>query len=102
MDNFGMLEALLTSIIGIAVVFAVLIVLSFLVKLISYVSIAIDKNSKKANTLQTVKEDIQNNNSNQLILDGVDEPTAAILMAIVADKLGVEPEKLIFKSMKAI
>ena len=35
-----------------------------------------------------------------LELDGVDEPTAAVIMAIVSDESGIPLNRLLFKSIK--
>ena len=37
-----------------------------------------------------------------LALSGVDEPTAAMVMAITADKLGAQPSELSFRAIRAI
>ena len=37
-----------------------------------------------------------------LALCGVDEPTAAMVMAITADKLGTQPSELSFRAIRAI
>ena len=37
-----------------------------------------------------------------LALCGVDEPTAAMVMAITADKLGIQPSELSFRAIRAI
>ena len=37
-----------------------------------------------------------------LALCGVDEPTAAMVMAITADKLGAQPSELSFRAIRAI
>ncbi|KNY25154.1 OadG family protein [Pseudobacteroides cellulosolvens] len=105
-----LLDSLLVSVFGITVVFTVLIALSFFIKLQSAVVSAISNDSTKA-----VKEEIKTHDalkeqaavdtgwtSGELKLIGVDEKTAAMIMAIVSDESKIPLLELQFKSIRAL
>ena len=107
------LYALQVSLFGIVIVFALLIILAILIMIISRIvrageSIASKKKKKteapaapaqvQAQTAGTPLPDTLSQGS--LVLEGVDEPTAAVIMAIVSDESGIPLNRLMFKSIK--
>lgn len=107
------LYALQVSLFGIVIVFALLIILAILIMIISRIvrageSIASNKKKKaeapaapaqvRAQTAGTPLPDTLSQGS--LVLEGVDEPTAAVIMAIVSDESGIPLNRLMFKSIK--
>ncbi len=107
------LYALQVSLFGIVIVFALLIILAILIMIISRIvrageSIASNKKKKaeapaapaqvRAQTAGTPLPDTLSQGS--LVLEGVDEPTAAVIMAIVSDESGIPLNRLLFKSIK--
>lgn len=123
-DNFDMdmplgeklVFALQVSLFGILMVFLLLIILAVLIMIISRVvrlgeNIAAKKGKKNADSdapapaqqaaaAGTPLPGTQSQST--LDLDGVDEPTAAVIMAIVSDESGVPLNRLLFKSIKKI
>lgn len=123
-DNFDMgmplgekfVFALQVSLFGILMVFLLLIILAVLIMIISRVvrlgeNIAAKKGKKNADSdapapaqqaaaAETPLPGTQSQGT--LDLDGVDEPTAAVIMAIVSDESGVPLNRLLFKSIKKI
>lgn len=123
-DNFDMgmplgeklVFALQVSLFGILMVFLLLIILAVLIMIISRVvrlgeNIAAKKGKKNADSdapapaqqaaaAGTPLPGTQSQGT--LDLDGVDEPTAAVIMAIVSDESGIPLNRLLFKSIKKI
>lgn len=123
-DNFDMgmplgeklIFALQVSLFGILMVFLLLIILAVLIMIISRVvrlgeNIAAKKSKKNADSdapapaqqaaaAGTPLPGTQSQGT--LDLDGVDETTAAVIMAIVSDESGVPLNRLLFKSIKKI
>lgn len=103
-------DSLLVSVFGIGIVFAVLIFLSFFIKLQSAaVNFIINKNTaaiKEEIKAQEVINDQDDNDtgwtSGELKLIGVDEKTAAMIMAIVSDESKIPLSELQFKSIRAL
>ncbi len=118
-DNFDMnmplgeklVFALEVSLFGILMVFALLIILALCIKIVSAIvrfgeSTAAKKKSKGSNT-DAVQADAPvatplpgTQSQGSLVLEGVDEPTAAVIMAIVSDESGIPLNRLLFKSIK--
>ncbi len=118
-DNFDMnmplgeklVFALEVSLFGILMVFALLIILALCIKLISAVvrfgeNTAAKKKGKGSNT-DAVQADAPvatplpgTQSQGSLVLEGVDEPTAAVIMAIVSNESGIPLNRLLFKSIK--
>jgi Na+-transporting methylmalonyl-CoA/oxaloacetate decarboxylase gamma subunit len=108
------IDSLLVALFGLSVVFLVLILLSLLVKIQSLILGYIIKHNSKVN--ETKSKDIKNTSDNkekiiaedeqwsagELKLIGVDEKTAAMIMAIVSDESQIPLSELIFRSIKAI
>lgn len=101
-------NSILVAIIVMSIVFSCLVALSFLVKLQSFIFGSLFQNKKD----ELQKEVSQNNvesrkkntevSSGELKLIGVDEKTAAIIMAILSDELETSLDELSFKSIKLI
>ncbi len=105
-------DSLLVSLFGISVVFFVLISLSFLVKFQSFIIRKIVGKRTRVN----VPSEMSNENSNtadvstgdselstgELKLIGVDEKTAAMIMAIVSDESKIPLSQLQFKSIRLL
>ena len=108
----SILDSLLVALLVMSIVFIVLIVLILLVKIQSKIFSLIDKKKDKpamkvstSSSIHAKSNSIQNNDEiskGQLDLIGVDEQTAAIIMAIVCDELKLSLNQLHFKYIKAI
>lgn len=121
-DNFDMgmplgeklVFALQVSLFGILMVFLLLIILAVLIMIISRVvrfgeNLAGKKGKKNAASDEpapvqqsaAVGTPLPGTQSQGMLeLDGVDEPTAAVIMAIVSDESGIPLNRLLFKSIK--
>lgn len=115
------ITSLMTGIMMMVFVFFVLVLLYFLIRGMSYVLMAINNSvsqqqaNKAAPSNVAVADsgskmsiaDTQSQSENiafggNVILTNVDEPTAAMLMAIVSDQSGIPLSELCFKSIKAL
>lgn len=100
------LESIPYALFCMAVVFVVLIILSIMIKLVSLIINAVSGNRSKSDaekdSVNLSGEQPEDNTVQKIILDGTDEKTAALIMAVVADEAGIQPEELCFKSIKAI
>lgn len=118
-DNFDMgmplgeklVFALQVSLFGILMVFLLLIILAVLIMIISRVVRLGENLAGKKNTASDEPAPVQQSaaagtplpgtqSQGTLELDGVDEPTAAVIMAIVSDESGIPLNRLLFKSIK--
>ena len=121
-DNFDMgmplgeklVFALEVSLFGIIMVFLLLIILAVLIMIISRVVRFGEKLAGKKGKKNTASDEpapVQQSaaagtplpgtqSQGTLELDGVDEPTAAVIMAIVSDESGIPLNRLLFKSIK--
>ena len=101
-------ESFMVALFCIAGVFIVLLSLCFIIKLFSF---ALGLISKKK-TMMPIPEPVcakqpvpvveEDFSSGNLKLRDVDEPTAAMIMAIVSDESGIPLSELCFKSIKLI
>jgi Na+-transporting methylmalonyl-CoA/oxaloacetate decarboxylase gamma subunit len=108
----SVLDSLFVALLVMVIVFIVLIVLCFLVKIQSVIFNLVDKKKAKPSSKGSNQSSVDCNStyvqngsevsSGQLDLIGVDEKTAAMIMAIVSDELKVSLSELQFKSIKAI
>lgn len=106
----SLIDSLLLSVFGMLVVFVVLVALIFFVKIQSAVANAISNNDKKTvkeeiKTQEVVKEQSADDagwTAGELKLIGVDEKTAAMVMAIVSDESKIPLSELQFKSIRAV
>ena len=118
-DNFDMgmplgeklVFALEVSLFGIIMVFLLLIILAVLIMIISRVVRLGENLAGKKNAASDEPAPVQQSaaagtplpgtqSQGTLELDGVDEPTAAVIMAIVSDESGIPLNRLLFKSIK--
>ena len=106
-------EAFSISITGIVVVLLMLALLALLVQLLSKTIQFFEKKTQKKpaeaektdahSNQKTVGTPLaENQSAGSLDLNGVDEKTAAVLMAIVSHKSGIPLNRLAFKSIKKI
>ncbi|MGN1195529.1 MAG: OadG family protein [Acutalibacteraceae bacterium] len=110
--KMGIGEALLTAVIGIATVLMILAVIALLIMLVSKVIRLIETKTAKApeagstasptNTPPAAVPLPDTESQGELILENVDEPTAAVIMAIVSNKSGIPLNRLCFKSIKLL
>lgn len=105
------LNSLYIGLFGMSVVFAVLIFLILLILLQSYVARKLATwKEKEAQEIEAPAEQAypavalatELGEPPELKLTGVDEKTAAIIMAIVCDETGIDPSMLYFKSIRAM
>ncbi len=102
-------ESFLVALLCITIVMLVLSSLFVLIKLFSF-GIGLIENAQKKRKLSTIKNietrpiaEIQPlYSAGELKLHNVDEPTAAMIIAIVSDESGIPLSELCFKSIKAI
>ena len=118
-DNFDMgmplgeklVFALQVSLFGIIMVFLLLIILAVLIMIISRVVRLGENLAGKKNAASDEPAHVQQSaaagtplpgtqSQGTLELDSVDEPTAAVIMAIVSDESGIPLNRLLFKSIK--
>jgi len=98
-ETIGFGEAILDALFIMVVVFAILIVLMFIIK---GVSLYLDRNINKKENKEPVIEVKQSIKENVLNLIEVSEEEAALIMAIVSDQTEIPLEELVFKSIKLI
>ena len=101
-------ESLMVALFCMAGVFVVLLCLCFILKLLS-LALGSIADKKKPSTVSepapaepsapALEEDFSSGN---LTLRDVDEPTAAMIMAIVSDESGIPLPELCFKSIKLL
>ncbi len=108
-NNFGFTEALQVALIGMTVVLSELALIAVFIMLISKAVRSFEgkrgKNQPAESPVasaQAVPSPSAMQSSGELKLVGVDEPTAAVIMAIVSNQSGIPLNKLSFKSIKAI
>ena len=96
-------EALIVAASGFLVVFFMLALLWLIIVLINKVVTSIEK--QDATVTKTVEEPVTSNNltyGGDIALYGVDEKTAATIMAIISDETKIPLNELIFKSIKVM
>jgi len=115
-SNLAIVDALVISAMGFAMVFAVLVILMIIIKIMGIVSekspaiaaklpkINLKKKEAPAPVVEEVKEDAPKaiGTCGELVLVNTEERDAAMIMAIVADELGTPLNELRFKSIKRI
>ena len=109
--KMGIGEALLTAVIGISTVLMILAIIAVLIMLVSKVIRAIEAKTAKTDSPVTAAAGSappaavplpDTESQGELILENVDEPTAAVIMAIVSNKSGIPLNRLCFKSIKLL
>ena len=108
-EHMGFGASLLFSVIGIALVFAVLIVLSLFIRLVSAIIRAVEHTPAAAPAAQSAvvsapqpQEALIPGSTGDILLHNVDDPTAALVMAIVVDELQLPLNELVFRSIREI
>jgi hypothetical protein len=98
-------ESLLIATFCITIVFIVLIALFTIIRLFSYI-LSFSSNKKPYPVLDqkvtNLELDDELFSSGLLKLKNVDEPTAAMIMAIVSDESGIPLSELCFKSIRLV
>ena len=109
LDNIGILDAGIVALLGYAVVFFGLILLMIVVVVMGKIFMAKDKKAAAAKAAQAPAEPVTEapkptapGSAGELKLHDVEPKTAAMLMAIVADKLGKPLNELRFISIKEV
>jgi Na+-transporting methylmalonyl-CoA/oxaloacetate decarboxylase gamma subunit len=110
MENLGILDAGIVALLGYAVVFFGLIMLMIVIMIIGKIFIASEaKKAAKAAAAapaapveQEAPKPVAPGTAGELKLHDVEPKTAAMLMAIVADKLGKPLNELRFISIKEV
>lgn len=104
-------NSLFTSVFGMSVVFAVLVSLILLIYLQSYLMKFFHRNNPVVSTAQAVQPvtatvlataSTQPVIRPELKLYNIDEKTAAIVMAIVCNEIGIPANELVFKSIRLL
>ena len=96
-------EVLITALVGFLIVFAVLVILMFVIKIMAFASKS--KNTDAPATATATNKDTANaekapGSCGGLVLKNVSDKDAAMIMAIVADELKTPLCELRFKSIK--
>jgi len=96
--------AILYAVMGMAVVMGVLALLAALVWATSKLTAAAQSRRKavKASPEQQVEETPRAASPPQVTLTGCDEATAAVLMAVVAARSGIPPNRLAFHTIRLL
>ena len=106
-------RALLIAVVGFITVIVILACIALFIKLIAFIFAAAEKkNAKKVEPIITHMEHSPSHSAGtplpetesqgELELIGVDEPTAAMLMALVSYKTEIPLNRLIFRSIKLV
>ena len=114
-DAMDIPKALLVSLVGFLTVIAILAVIALFIKLIAFIFSIIEKKSAtKVSPVITAVESgspapestgtplPETESQGELELIGVDEPTAAMLMALVSYQTEIPLNRLAFKSIKLV
>lgn len=115
-DAMNIPRALLIALVGFITVVCILAIIALFIKLIAFIFSAVEKkNEKKVTTEITPVEHTnpahipetgttlpETESQGQLELIGVDEPTAAMLMALVSYKTDIPLNRLAFRSIRLV
>ena len=114
-DAMNIPKALLIALVGFLTVLAILSIIALFIKLIAFIFSAIEKkNSKKIVEIFPMQEKHteptksvgpvlpETESQGELELIGVDEATAAMLMALVSYKTDIPLNRLIFRSIRLV
>lgn len=114
-DAMNIPRALLIALVGFITVIVVLACIALFIKLVAYIfAVAEKRNEKKVSTIITPIEHSpapsqasgvtlpSTESQGELELIGVDEPTAAMLMALVSYKTNIPLNRLAFRSIKFV
>ena len=110
-DEMSIMEALSVSLVGICVVLAELALIAVFIKILSAIILAFSK-KKAPEAAPAVSAPAvaapagtplpASQSAGSLDLIDVDEPTAAVIMAIVSNESGIPLNRLAFKSIKLV
>lgn len=103
--KFTVPQGLLLALVGFVLVLVVLVVLMGFIFLLSFIIRSLDKKGKKAKIESEKPAEepaLAPGSSGQIKLNNVDERTAAMIMAIVADELQTPLNELRFISVKEV
>ena len=107
-DAMTVSKALLVALVGFLTVVSILAVIALFIKFIAFVFSLVTKKSSKAVNVPPVtapavqKAPIVRTMHGQVKLTDVDEPTAAVIMALVSHNSGIPLERLDFKSIRPL
>ena len=101
-EHAGAGETLINALIVMGITFAVLVALFLLVKAFTFVLGLFARKKLPQENDAPAPERGDAFSAGTLILKDVDEATAAMIMAIVADESGIPLERLIFRSIKLV
>ena len=110
-DSVSIVEALGFSVLGVAIVFFMLVLLMVVIKVMNVVLKALEKSEKKeaapaapaaAAAPAAPKAEPAPGSAGEVKLYNVPEKQAAMIMAIVADKMGKPLNELRFKSIREV
>lgn len=96
-------KAVLVAVVGFCTVLVVLAVIALFIKGIAAIFDGIEKRKKPVSAsapAATTAPVAQNMSAGDVELVNVDEPTAAVIMAIVSHQSGISLDRLAFKSIK--
>ena len=96
-------ESILYSVLGMAIVFLMLAVLMYIIKLVGFIMKRMEEKERLSTGSETAGEEAipaPPDKGDLLILNGVPARTAAIVMALVADSLKKPINELRFKSIR--
>ena len=111
MEEFTIVDALLTSVIGIATVMVILAIIAVLIIVVSKVIRAFEnKTAKSEAVIGDTPAEVkpagvpmpEGMNEGEVELIGTDEKTAAVIMALVSHNSGIPLNRLSFKSIKLL
>ena len=95
-DPLSLLDALMVALSGFVIVFIMLAVLWGIIMLVSRAVTGVERSPAAAPAAPAVQM------PQQVVLEGVSEPEAACVMAIVSHETGIPLDELVFKSIKAV
>ena len=101
-EHAGAGETLMNALTVMSITFAALIALFLLVKALTIALGVFARKKQPQENEMPAPEQGDAFSAGTLVLKDVDEATAAMLMAIVADESGIPPERLVFRSIKLV
>jgi len=101
-EHAGAGETLMNAFIVMGITFAALIALFLLVKALTFVLGLFARKKQPQENKAPAPEQGCAFSAGTLVLKDVDEATAAMIMAIVADKTGIALERLVFRSIMLV
>lgn len=107
-DAMDFQKAALVAVVGFCTVLVILAVIALFIKLIAFIFDSLASKKKtvipdtaaKAPATATASSAVPGYSTGSVDLENVDEPTAAVIMAIVSHQSGISLDRLAFKSIK--